>query len=468
MKDNKDKENFMYYVRKTHVHAFRHLKLWFIPHKENNYHPHAFRPKALKAYSALLIIIKISTAAFFFSAFPNAAQFAQLTSDSMLSLTNASRSESGLSALSLHPRLVLAAESKAQDMIDKGYFSHTSPDGSRFFTWIQEAGYNYSIAGENLAMDFTSAKSAHNALMASQSHRDNILNSNYVHIGIAVKTGMIDGKNTIVLVEMFGTPYVPPTQVAVTTPEPEPTPAPTPAPTPTPTPEPTPAHELIPEATLTSQSVNTLTIQQEETADMTVTLKNTGTTTWSSDLELRLAESPAFESEFTPISIGKDVPPGEEVTLTFAIVAPETPGEYAVGFVLGDATTYIPGSDINVSLQVSQKNPVEFAYNAVASRETATPAQIALATFNPPKTTIQPISFSNEGIVEAVSSGVNRFFFGFIAFIVAMLILNIIIRMKVQHGHVIVQVAIVLAIASIALLTQFTFLEGIGNTLQIL
>jgi len=53
-------------------------------------------------------------------------------------------------------------------------------------------------------MNFSSADSAHSALMQSPLHKKNILNNDYQDIGLAIATGEINGKNTTILVELFG------------------------------------------------------------------------------------------------------------------------------------------------------------------------------------------------------------------------------------------------------------------------
>ncbi|MCK4525186.1 MAG: hypothetical protein KAU07_02005, partial [Candidatus Andersenbacteria bacterium] len=103
-------------------------------------------------------------------------------------------------------KLTEAAMEKADDMFEFQYFDHNSPSGSTPWTFIRSAGYDYIYAGENLAIDFVTANGAHKALMESASHRENILNSNYTEIGIAVMEGIFDGNKSIIIVEEFGTP----------------------------------------------------------------------------------------------------------------------------------------------------------------------------------------------------------------------------------------------------------------------
>jgi len=116
-----------------------------------------------------------------------AAESVALSADEsqMLALLNRERSVAGLSPLQSDSSLVKAARLKAQDMVDKHYFSHNSPTYGSPFDMLKTFGISYTFAGENLAMA-ASAASAHNALMASPGHRANMLNSNYDRVGIGI------------------------------------------------------------------------------------------------------------------------------------------------------------------------------------------------------------------------------------------------------------------------------------------
>lgn len=124
----------------------------------------------------------------------------------VIALANNSRAKEGLSPLSENPKLSTAAKHKAEDMLKNDYFAHTSPAGVTPWFWVQQVGYQYKAAGENLAINFTSALEQHSAWMKSTTHRANILNAQYQEIGVAVVKGKIDGKESVVTVEMFGTP----------------------------------------------------------------------------------------------------------------------------------------------------------------------------------------------------------------------------------------------------------------------
>ena len=122
------------------------------------------------------------------------------------SLANNDRSRENLESLTINPSLVAAAQMKADDMAEKGYFSHNTPEGLSPWYWFDKAGYKYKYAGENLAVNFDESQNVEDAWMASPTHRWNILNRNFTEIGIATSTGIYQGRETIFVVQMFGRP----------------------------------------------------------------------------------------------------------------------------------------------------------------------------------------------------------------------------------------------------------------------
>ncbi len=103
-----------------------------------------------------------------------------------VTLMNADRNANGLPSLKVNTKLVALAERYAQDMINRGYFSHYDPEGRSPFDRMQQAGITYRTAGENLAIN-SSVAAAEKAFMNSSGHRANILNSTYTEVGIGVK-----------------------------------------------------------------------------------------------------------------------------------------------------------------------------------------------------------------------------------------------------------------------------------------
>jgi len=175
----------------------------FFPSHYNNYHPFILRPKNLFILAVILLVIKFLVFSWFFY-FPKTSEFAVVTSSELIDLANKERVFQGLQPLEINEKLVQAAQQKAQDMLDNGYFAHTSPGGITPWHWFDVVGYNYVAAGENLAKDFTDSQFLHRAWMNSSSHRDNILNGNYQEMGIVVVEGEINGRSTVLAVQMFG------------------------------------------------------------------------------------------------------------------------------------------------------------------------------------------------------------------------------------------------------------------------
>ncbi|WP_408955260.1 CAP domain-containing protein [Natroniella sp. ANB-PHB2] len=110
------------------------------------------------------------------------------TEREMLELVNQERRERGLNELKTDYQLVKVARAKSQDMIDEDYFSHQSPNYGSPFDMLRRINVSYNIAGENLA-GASRVELAHQELMNSPGHRENILHSDYTHIGIGVIEG---------------------------------------------------------------------------------------------------------------------------------------------------------------------------------------------------------------------------------------------------------------------------------------
>ena len=193
---------------------FKHtLKDWFIPGTENDHKPHVLRNKMLLAFAVFVLCLKLLVLGFFFY-FPNSAYFSAITGNRLVELMNQSRTENGLSPLAINNKLNESAYLKAQDILEKNYFAHTSPQGVSPWYWFKQANYGYHYAGENLAIDFTDAETLYKAWLDSPSHRANILNPKYKEVGIVALTGDFNGRKTTIAVQHFGTLFEKPSQVA--------------------------------------------------------------------------------------------------------------------------------------------------------------------------------------------------------------------------------------------------------------
>lgn len=188
---------------------FQTIAHLFRPRRSNNHRPRILHPEVLLILALISSIL--ATVIYGWSNIPGKTGFilgyaSSITPSQVIELTNAERAKSGLAPLTLNSVLSNAASSKGKHMFANQYWAHTAPDGTQPWAFIRNAGYSYSIAGENLARDFAETNSMVAAWMASPTHRANIMNSRYSDIGIAVIDGTLDGFETTLVVQMFGSP----------------------------------------------------------------------------------------------------------------------------------------------------------------------------------------------------------------------------------------------------------------------
>ncbi|HYK09114.1 MAG TPA: CvpA family protein [Candidatus Eisenbacteria bacterium] len=103
----------------------------------------------------------------------------------MLQMVNTEREKVGLSDVHMNDLLQKVARAHAQDMLQRGYFSHYSPEGLNPFDRMDKAGVVYASAGENLAFSPT-VDLAMQGLMNSPGHKANILSKDFGKVGIGV------------------------------------------------------------------------------------------------------------------------------------------------------------------------------------------------------------------------------------------------------------------------------------------
>lgn len=109
----------------------------------------------------------------------------------LLQEINKSRNQHGLKSISLASDLSTVAQAHSQDMATNNFFAHINPQGQTPNDRRLAAGIETPVS-ENLAKD-VSIKFAHEGLMRSAGHRQNILTPEWerVGIGIAEKDGYL-------------------------------------------------------------------------------------------------------------------------------------------------------------------------------------------------------------------------------------------------------------------------------------
>ena len=104
----------------------------------------------------------------------------------ILEKINVARAEYGLPALTLDSLVTATAQTKAKDMVENNYFSHTSSTYGSPFEMMQNAGITYIAAGENIAGN-NDIDDAINSFLTSEEHSKNILSNSYNYIGIGIE-----------------------------------------------------------------------------------------------------------------------------------------------------------------------------------------------------------------------------------------------------------------------------------------
>ncbi len=177
----------------------------FIPHEENNFRAKSLHTDFLTVY---LVIAFLMTMVFKQGNFRNVLGFAtDISADKLYQLVNEQRQKNNLPSLVLNSSLSLAAQKKAENMFQENYWSHYSPDGKTPWDFILGTGYKYEYAGENLAKNFLFSNGVVDAWMNSTAgHRENILKKEYTEVGYAIVNGILNGEQTTLVVQLFGTP----------------------------------------------------------------------------------------------------------------------------------------------------------------------------------------------------------------------------------------------------------------------
>ncbi|OGI88445.1 hypothetical protein A2914_02350 [Candidatus Nomurabacteria bacterium RIFCSPLOWO2_01_FULL_41_21] len=274
---------------------FKWFKKYFVPHEHNEFRPHFLRHETVFAFLLFIIILELGFLVQVFIVFDKTKFLAAVLPGVLTALTNEERQDLSLPPLTENELLTKAAVLKAEDMAEKGYFAHTSPDGKSPWYWLAEVGYSYKSAGENLAVNFFESSDVSRAWMNSPTHRANIVKENYTEIGIGIASGVYQGRHTVFVAQFFGTPLafastntssatptptpnVGTTQVApikaippTTTAPPKPAPVSPPV-TPAPTPQPSPTLVAVNDPILNAPTE--IIVLGEETITSATTLKN--------------------------------------------------------------------------------------------------------------------------------------------------------------------------------------------------
>jgi hypothetical protein len=186
--------------------VIKYLSRFFIPDSSNNHRALLLQPSFLALFIAIYILNQSVIKSFTIAKPGILGYSSEITISKVLTQTNNQRHKLGLSTLVYNEELSKSATLKAQDMFANNYWAHTSPTGKSPWDFFNLSGYEFSVAGENLAKDFYDTESMTNAWMNSPTHRANIVNPKYKEIGLAVVDGILGGVKTTLVVQHFAAP----------------------------------------------------------------------------------------------------------------------------------------------------------------------------------------------------------------------------------------------------------------------
>lgn len=93
-------------------------------------------------------------------------------------------------AITYNMALEQAAQSHANDMANKNYYAHTSPQGTTLSHRITAQGYDWIAASENIASGQPTIQIVMQGWLNSPKHCENIMNFSYKEMGIARKNNL--------------------------------------------------------------------------------------------------------------------------------------------------------------------------------------------------------------------------------------------------------------------------------------
>jgi uncharacterized protein YkwD len=119
----------------------------------------------------------------------------------VLCIVNVERTVRGLPPVAAEGRLDAASQGHSDDMAERGFFDHVTPEGRTPADRADAAGYPYSSLYENIALGQTTARQVMLGWMRSTGHCHGVLAPDPVHLGIGLS---LRGRQGPLWTQMFG------------------------------------------------------------------------------------------------------------------------------------------------------------------------------------------------------------------------------------------------------------------------
>jgi uncharacterized protein YkwD len=125
----------------------------------------------------------------------------------LLTAINQQRSAAGLTPVQVDGAITGLARSRSNDMAERNYFSHNTPEGKNFLPMMSESKIAYKFAGEILARnnypDDEAGKIAIDSYLGSSAHKAIMLDGRFSLVGIGYTKSAEDGMQyyTVIFVQ---------------------------------------------------------------------------------------------------------------------------------------------------------------------------------------------------------------------------------------------------------------------------
>lgn len=125
------------------------------------------------------------------------------TKEIIIEQINDKRTEGNVNKYVENELLNKAAETKAQDMMDKNYFDYIGPDKKDWWLQITNSGYDYENANIAIAQGYVLANGVIEEWFNNEEIKKNILDKKFEDIGVSVKNGKYLGTESTLVVVYF-------------------------------------------------------------------------------------------------------------------------------------------------------------------------------------------------------------------------------------------------------------------------
>ncbi len=158
-----------------------------------------------EGFPIYVVVFAISLDDFFTHETESLQDLGQVQSE-MLARLNEERINEGFAPLVLSTLLNKAAQNHTNDMLNRSYYAHESPEGLTSHDRIKAVGYVPSFTGENIAKGQFSVQEVMDSWMDSPAHRANIMSPNFTQVGFGLSFGANQNGFEIIWGQNFGRP----------------------------------------------------------------------------------------------------------------------------------------------------------------------------------------------------------------------------------------------------------------------